>query len=166
MDVYDKHCYPIATVMFDSEDIPKVKHIKWKLNNSGYIMNTPKYKGSSRHFSRTVLDTNQFVDHRDHNPLNCRKNNLRKVTKSQNAMNSDNKGVTTTKQGKYYAHIKINQKMLNLGVYVDIEEALFARWYAEKILFKEYRYPKEKPEILPDREKQIMEYVNRKAQRV
>ena len=56
--------------------------------------------------------------------------------------------------------------MINLGVYIFEEEALFARWYAEMLLFKEYRYPKEKPEILQDREKQIREYVGRKVQRL
>ena len=81
-------------------------------------------------------------------------------------MNSNYKGVSSLNNGKYYAHIKINQKMLNLGVYTDEEEALFARWYAENIFFKEYRYPKEKPVILPDRERQIIEYVNRKVQRL
>lgn len=166
MDLYDSHCYPIATVMFDSEDIPKVRNIKWRLSESGYPMNTPKYKGSNKHFSRTVLGINTFVDHRDHNTLNCCKYNLRPITKSQNMMNSDRKGVNTTKQGKFYAYIKIHQKMINLGTYVDIEEALFARWYAETLLFKEFQYPKEKPIILPDREIQIKQYVNQKVQRV
>ena len=56
--------------------------------------------------------------------------------------------------------------MENFSVYIFKEEAYFARWYAETILFKEYRYPKEKPFILPDREKTIKEYVDRKVQRL
>ena len=80
-------------------------------------------------------------------------------------MNQNFKGVS--KNGsKWYAHIKINQKMLNLGNYLDEEEALYARWYAEQMLFKEYAYPKPEPEILKSRKSQIQEYVNRKVQRL
>lgn len=116
--------------------------------------------------SRVILGTDQFIDHRNHNTLDNRKENLRVVTKSQNQMNSNYKGVTPTSNGKYYAHIKLNGKMLNLGNYIFEDEALFARWYAETQLFREYRYPKSKPVILPDRERQITEYVDRKVQRL
>ena len=108
----------------------------------------------------------KFVDHIDHNRLNNKKENLRIVTKSQNQMNVNYKGVTPTNNGKWYAHIKRDGKMLNLGVYVFEEEALFARWYAEVLVFKEFRYPKEKPAILPDREEQIKKYVEKKVQRL
>ena len=81
-------------------------------------------------------------------------------------MNVNYKGVCKTKSNKFYAYIKINQKLLNLGTYVDEEEALYARWYAETLLFKEYRYPKEEPNILESRKEQIKDYVNRKVQRL
>lgn len=129
------------------------------------MMNNSK-NGGNIHFSRVILETDQFVDHINHNTLDNRKENLCVVNKSQNQMNSDYKGVTETKNGKWYAHIKLNGKMLNLGVYVFKEEAYYARWYAEVRLFKEFRYPKEKPYILPDREEQIKDYVERKVQRL
>ena len=166
IELYNKECQPIAHAVIDTEDFEKVRYIKWKLSSSGYAMNTPKFKGGSIHMSRVILGTDQFVDHINHNTLDNRKCNLRIVTKSQNQMNSNYKGVSTRQDGKYYAHIKINQKMINLGVYVFEEEALFARWYAEILLFGEYRYPKEKPFILPDREIQIKEYVEKKVQRL
>ena len=80
-------------------------------------------------------------------------------------MNVNYKGVSKT-GNQWYAYIKINQKMLNLGKYLDEEEALYARWYAEQILFKEYAYPKPEPEILESRKSQIQEYVSRKVQRL
>ena len=166
IDLYDKNFNIVNKAIIDTEDLNKVRFIKWKLSTSGYAMNTPKYKGHNKHMSRVILGTNDFVDHINHNTLDNRKSNLRIVNRSQNHMNSNYKGVSSLNNGKYYAHIKINQKMLNLGVYTDEEEALFARWYAENTLFKEYRYPKEKPVILPDRECQIIEYVNRKVQRL
>lgn len=163
--LYDAHYNHIATAIIDTEDVNKIRYTKWKLSASGYAANTPKYSGSNKHMHRVILDTDQFVDHINHNTLDNRKSNLRIVTKSQNAMNQNFKGVS--KNGsKWYAHIKINQKMLNLGNYLDEEEALYARWYAEQVLFKEFAYPKPEPEILESRKSQIQEYVNRKVQRL
>ncbi len=166
IDLYNKHCDVIAQTVIDTEDLNKVKYTKWKLSSSGYAMNIPKYSASNKHMSRVILNTDQFVDHINHDTLDNRKSNLKIVTRSQNQMNVNYRGVTKTKSGKFYSHIKINQKMINLGVYIFKEEALFARWYAETVLFKEYRYPKEKPNILPSREAQITNYVDRKVQRL
>lgn len=166
IDLYDKNCNVIGQAIIDTEDLNKVKYTKWKLSGSGYAMNTPKYSSGSKHMSRDVLGTTEFVDHINHNTLDNRKENLRIVTKSQNQMNSNHKGVTAKSDGKFYAQIKINQRLINLGTYIFEEEAMFARWYAEVLLFKEYRYQKEKPIILEDREKQIKEYVDRKVQRL
>lgn len=166
MDIYDIHNNIIATTIFDAEDISRVRYIKWKLSQSGYIMNTPKFKGSSQHLSRIIMQTNQFVDHINHNALDNRKSNLRVVTKSQNQMNVNYKGVDTKPNGRFHARIKKNQNGIGLGTYTDEEEALFARWYAEQILFGEYAYPKPKPVILPDRELQIKQYVEKKVQRL
>jgi len=163
--IYDAKCNHIATAVIDAEDINKIRYTKWKLSASGYAANTPKFSGSSKHMHREILGTDQFVDHINHNTLDNRKSNLRIVTKSQNAMNQNFKGVS--KNGsKWYAHIKIHQKMLNLGNYLDEEEALYARWYAEQVLFKEFAYPKPEPEILESRKSQIQEYVSRKVQRL
>lgn len=163
--LYDRYCNHIATGICDTEDLRRVWWVKWKLSASGYMMNTPGNRPSI-HFSRAILKTDQFVDHINHNTLDNRKKNLRIVTKSQNQMNSNYKGVTALKNGKYFAHIKLHGKMLNLGVYHFEEEALLARWYGEVLLFKEYRYPKPKPIIPEDRDKQIREYVEKKVQRL
>lgn len=163
--IYDKNSNVVAQTIIDTEDLSKVKHIKWKLSKSGYIMNTPKFKSSNIHMSRVILETNQFVDHINHNTLDNRKSNLRIVTKSQNQMNVNYKGVYEINE-KWLAKIKLNGKQINLGVYVFEEEAMFARWYAETLLFKNYRYPKEKPLILENREKQIKKYVDKKVQRL
>lgn len=163
--LYDAQCNHITTAIIDSEDVNKIRYTKWKLSSSGYAANTPKFSGSNKHMHREILGTDQFVDHINHNTLDNRKSNLRIVTKAQNMMNSNFKGVSPN-GCKWYAHIKINQKMLNLGKYLDEEEALYARWYAEQVLFKEYAYPKPEPEILESRKSQIQEYVNRKVQRL
>lgn len=166
IDLYNKQCEVIAQAIIDTEDLSKVRYTKWKLSASGYAMNTPKFKGGNKHMSRVILDTDQFVDHINHNRLDNRKSNLRIVTKSHNQMNVDHKGVSVRKDGKFYAYIKVNQKMINLGVYIFEEEAMYARWYAETVLFGEYRYPKPEPFILDDRKKDICEYVDKKVQRL
>lgn len=163
--LYDAHCNHIATAIIDADDVNKIRYTKWKLTSSGYAANTPKFSGSNKHMHREILGTDQFVDHINHNTLDNRKSNLCIVTKSQNAMNQNFKGINRNGT-KWYAHIKINQKMLNLGNYLDEEEALYARWYAEQVLFKEFAYPKPEPEILESRKSQIQEYVNRKVQRL
>ena len=163
--LYDAQCNHIATAIIDSEDVNKIRYTKWKLSSSGYAANTPKFSGSNKHMHREILGTDQFVDHINHNTLDNRKSNLRIVTKAQNMMNSNFKSVSPN-GCKWYAHIKINQKMLNLGNYLDEEEALYARWYAEQVLFKEFAYPKPEPEILESRKSQIQEYVSRKVQRL
>ena len=163
VDIYDYKCNVIAQAIIDTKNINKIRYTKWKLSGSGYAMNTPKFKGGSLHMSRRILNTKQFVDHINHNTLDNRECNLRIVTKSQNQMNVNYKGVYELQDEKYYAYIKLNGKQYNLGVYVFQEEALFARWFAETLLFKEYKYPKEKPVILPHRELQIKEYVMNKV---
>ena len=80
MDIYDKNAEKIAETLIDTDDIDKIKYIKWKLSASGYIMNSPKFKGSNIHLSRVILNTDQFVDHINHNTLDNRKENLR-ITK-------------------------------------------------------------------------------------
>lgn len=163
--IYDKDCNHIATAKVDGEDLKKVMYTKWKLSSSGYAMNAPKFKGGNIHMSRVILNTDQFVDHINHDTLDNRKCNLRIVTKSQNQMNANYKGIGMCK-GKYYARIKKNGILVQLGTYVFEEEALYARWYAEKLVFKEFRYPKPEPQILEHRKQQIQKLVKCKVQRL
>ena len=163
IDLYDKQYNVIAKAIIDTEDINKVKYIKWRLNGNGYVINN---SNTSIFLHRRILNTDSMVDHINGNRLDNRKSNLRIVTKSQNQMNVNYKGVTKTKQGKYYAHIKKNQKLINLGIYVYENEALYARWYAETLLFGEYAYPKAEPQIIDSRKKEIQKYIKQKVQRL
>lgn len=72
-----------------------------------------------------------MIDHKDGNPLNNRKDNLRLATATQNARNrklgSDSKtgfkGVNQIPNGKYRARIWINGSNKNLGTFDIAEEA-------------------------------------------
>lgn len=163
IDLYDKQYNVIAKAIIDADDIDKVKYIKWRLNCNGYVIN---YNDTTTFLHRRILNCNMMVDHINGNRLDNRKSNLRVVTHSQNQMNVNYKGVYKHKDKKWIAKIKIQQKQIHLGVFSYKEESLYARWYAEKILFKEYAYPKPEPEILESRKKEIQELVKQKVQRL
>lgn len=166
IELYDKSYNVVALAMIDAEDVDKVRYSKWRLNCNGYVISTNKFDGKTTFLHRRILNnTNQFVDHINGNVLDNRKQNLRLVTKSQNQMNVNYKGVSKTKNDKHYAHIKIKGKAINLGVYVDEEEALYARYFAEKLLFKEYRFPKEEPFVLTNRKNEIENYVRNRLEK-
>lgn len=164
-DLYDENCNVVATGLIDAEDIDKVKYIKWHLSAGGYAINSPKNK-KPKHMHKVVMGTNEMIDHINHNTLDNRKCNLRIVNKSQNQMNSNYKGVYSYSNGRFIAHIKLHGKMVYLGTYVEENEAYYARWYAEKIIFKEYRYPKPEPIVVSTRKRQIQLYVEKKVQRL
>lgn len=160
--LYDKFYNIIDYAIIDSEDIPLIKNIKWRINCNGYVMNNSNL---SVFLHRKVLGTDQMVDHINGNRLDNRKTNLRIVTKSQNQMNVNYLGVYKHKD-RWQAKIKKNQKQLHLGLFTTFEEALYARWYAEKVLFGEYAYPKEEPEILASRKEEIKKLIENKVQRL
>lgn len=162
--LYDVWGNVVAEGLIDNEDVDKVKHIKWNYSHGYASCRNKKTKSMMMH--RRILDTDQFVDHINHNTLDNRKCNLRVVNKSQNQMNSNYKGVHCRKDGRFMAHIKRHGIMVNLGVYEDIEEAYWVRWYAERLVFKEYAYPKEEPIILESRKEKLKELVSVKVQRL
>ena len=164
IDLYNIKCEVVAQAIIDTEDLDKVKDIKWKLSTTGYAMNTQKGGIENRrpnlHMSRVIygedkLNNELFVDHINHNTLDNRKCNLRAVTKSQNAMNSgyvENSSKSGARgiqlrNNRYYAWIKIDRSVINLGNYTTLEYALYARWIAEIILFGEFQYNKTPPDI-------------------
>jgi hypothetical protein len=70
-----------------------------------------------------------FVDHIDHNGLNCQKANMRNCTRKQNNINviawgkSKYLGVSLS-EGRYIrAQIKINGKSVTLGLFTNEEDA-------------------------------------------
>lgn len=164
IDLYDKQYNVIAQAIIDAEDVDKVKFIKWRKNCNGYVIN---HSHSNEYIHRRVINHDGFVDHINGNRLDNRKCNLRPCTKSQNQMNVNYQGVYQYKDNlRWLAKIKLNQKQTHLGIFDYKEEALYARWIAEKILFKEFRYPKPEPNILEKRKPEIELLVRSKVQRL
>lgn len=142
VDIYDKDCNVIATAIIDTKNIDKVKDIKWKYSH-GYASNTPKKNSGKpcQHMHRIiagVTDPDLFVDHKNHNKLDNREENLRIATKSTNAMNMNSRGVYFNGT-RYLPHIKIHQKRVDLGSYYKENDAVYARWYAELLIFRSFQ---------------------------
>lgn len=162
IDLYDKFYNIIAKAIIDIEDISKVKNIKWRMNCNGYVINN---SNTSMFLHRRILNTDKMVDHINGNRLDNRKSNLRICNHSQNQMNANYKGVYDY-NGRYIAKIKLNGKQKHIGVFDIYEEALYARWFAERIVFKEFAFKKEEPKILESRKEEIQLLVKNKVQRL
>lgn len=122
----------VATV--DACDFDLVSAYEWRLETNGYVVS-----GNPRHgnyiFLHSVLITappNFVVDHRDRQPLNNQRSNLRVASKSQNAANSkqrvDNKsgyrGVSFyLRDSKWKAQIKVDGKVIFLGYFLEATDA-------------------------------------------
>jgi hypothetical protein len=138
--------------LFDGKCAARAEHIK----GTGRWPNQ-KYKHIQMH--RTILEKynllkdNLETDHINRNPLDNQKKNLRMVTHIENSINrglpknnsSGFKGVTfdkdtTNRYKKWKAHIKLNNKHINLGRFLTKEEAALAYNKIAKNNFGEYCY--------------------------
>jgi hypothetical protein len=91
----------------------------------------------------------KWIDHKNHNGLDNRKTNLRKITHQQNMMNrrpsknstSKYKGVSLFKRDKkWIAHICFNRILRYIGIFAtEIEAAKAYNIFAKKY-FGEYAY--------------------------
>lgn len=132
---------------FDLEDFEKIKEDCWHIDANGYVIN-----GKRKRFHRIIMNLNDSkipIDHTNHKKYDNRKNNLRTVNKSQNAMNqsmssANTSGVTGVSwhkiKGKWRAYIKVNYIQKELGYYDSFEDAKQARLQAENERFGEYSY--------------------------
>lgn len=117
------------------EDYERVKHVKWHLNNSGY----PRNRGCGclhKFILEFEADDRQQVDHINHDKLDCRRDNLRLATRSENMYNSLRKSSNTsgitgvnfhTLTQKWHAYIGKDKTQINLGYFTSKEEAIDAR---------------------------------------
>lgn len=134
---------------FDLEDYEKIKAYCWYENVApdgyhrlyAYIKETKEYKTMAQ-----IIVGNNY-DHKDRNPLNNRKTNLRKSDKFQNAQNHNKQKSNTSgiigvgwhkATGKWYAEIQVEGKDLWLGVYENKYDAIVVRLQAEEKYYGEF----------------------------
>jgi|ERR1041385_281068 hypothetical protein len=138
-------------VIIDEDDFGRCSQHTWTLIGG--------CKGPRIHtvINKTVISIGRFllrykgdltIDHIDRNFLNCRKNNLRLATNSQNNANKNKislstsskyKGVTWDKAiKKWRAQIMVNKKQNHLGSYSSEKAAAKAYNKAALKYFKEF----------------------------
>lgn len=130
------------------EFFESIKNIKWsyKIKN-GKEYAVSKIDGRTTRFHRLVLQNVKVIDHIDGNGLNNLIENLRRCTTQQNLYNrsktkantSGYKGVSRHKN-KWRAKIKINGKLIHLGLFETPDKASFAYENAAKKHHKEFYY--------------------------
>jgi hypothetical protein len=133
--------------LFDLDDFERLKEYNWHLDANQYVR--CKHKGNYFFMHRFLLHPKdgEKVDHINGNTFDNRKINLRIVNSSQNGMNcsissnntSGHTGVHFHKKTKLWrANIYVDGKLIYLGNYKEIGDAIKARKMAEEKYFREY----------------------------
>lgn len=134
---------------FDLEDYDKIKDYCWNehILTNGYHSLEAWIPELKKHIRMHHLILNKYADHKDRNPLNNRKSNLRQATSAQNAQNhtkykNNTSGITGVYFNKYHncwiAEISVNKKRITIGRYQDKNDAIRARLMAEMEYHSEF----------------------------
>lgn len=134
---------------FDLEDYDKIKDIAWYCNNKDGRKYMENKSDKSYSIHRLIMEAikGEYVDHKNRNTLDNRKENLRICTNQQNGFNSGIKKNNTSgiigvcwcsSKKRWIATIKVNYKSIYLKSSKYKEEAIKARLKAEKRYFGEF----------------------------
>lgn len=142
----------IGEFTIDLEDLSKFKYHKWRISHNHVVTGLPS-NGTQRDASWIALDLDNrtikgvVVDHIDGNPYNNKKSNLRIYSQKENVINksfmSNNTsgfiGISYRKdRGRFDPEIRRDLIRCHLGYCVTLEEAVYKRLYAEKLIFGEF----------------------------
>lgn len=143
---FNRQEQPSGKFLIDQEDLDRVMTKKWRYWKGRF------YTGNQKPISIYQFIMNppngKVVDHINGNVADNRKSNLRVIEQSKNLINkailSNNKsgisGVMWDKErSKWAAEIRMDNIKCSLSRYNNIEDAVYARYYSELKLFKEFR---------------------------
>jgi hypothetical protein len=116
-------------------------HEHYKNESLNWCHNAVRLRFQGVSLARVILGVEEHLvpDHKDGNPLNCQRDNLRIATRQQNSCNqkirstntSGYKGVSWhSRRYKWQAYIMVNYKRVYLGLFGTAEDA--AKAYNEK----------------------------------
>lgn len=142
------------TALVDDSDYALLSQRKWLYVGSGYAGRFVTCDGHKTllYLHRHLLNAqpDQRVDHINGDRLDCRRENLRLVTRNQNQQNrkcsrhstSGRKGVCWhQRQGKWHVRISVNGVRIHLAYHPDLETAALLYDAAARHFFKEYARP-------------------------
>lgn len=115
----------------DDEDYERVSARKWTLDKNGYVVCKVNRRKVLLHRFILAAPAHLDVDHKDRDPLNCQRHNLRLATRSQNSANRGPgrgrryKGVYR-KKNRWHAMIMVQGVHYWLGSYLTEEAAALA----------------------------------------
>lgn len=146
--IYDNKCNEKCRSLIDKEDLNLIQNKKWSTNKDNYVIS-----GSTKPFiylHRLIMNVDdKYVDHINGDTLDNRKSNLRIVSNSDNLKNrvklpkSNTSGILGVRfrkdRNKWYAEIQCNNQKINLGSYIEKDDAIKARLEAEIKYFGEYK---------------------------
>lgn len=146
---------PSGKFLIDRCDLDEVIKKKWRFWKGQYC--TGNFQPIQIHQFLLHPNNDQVVDHINGNRADNRRCNLRVTTQAKNTINralstnntSGIAGVCWDKARKRWApEIKMDGIKCHLGRYIKIEDAVYARYLAELILFKEFRSTRNDDRIL------------------
>ena len=126
------------SVLIDDNLLFLVEDYNWSINSNEERRDGRIYFKNQKHIflHRLIMgctvNDGIVIDHINGNTLDCRKENLRKCSRAQNAHNcvkpkhntSGYKGVSFYKnRNKWVAGIKVNNRRINLGYFITPEDA-------------------------------------------
>ena len=138
-------------ILIDTEDYDKIKKYCWSIATNGYVQSRDYDSNNSMVLIHRVImnaPKNKIIDHKNHNVLDNRKENLRLCNQYNNMANqnlskantSGYKGVYwSNEKDKWYVKIGYKNNNIHLGYFDNIEEAFKTRKKAEEEYFGEYR---------------------------
>ena len=118
-----------GVTIIDEEDLDRISKHKWRKSDKGYVIGYIPSIDKQIYLHRFILCIENIgreieVDHKNRNPLDNRKENLRLCSRSENLVNTKArnkngyKGVYLRKDGMYEARISVL-----IGVFDDIKKA-------------------------------------------
>lgn len=138
-----------ANVIVDDNVFNGLAFYRWNVNNAGYAGAWIDGKQVLLHRFIMGAKDGEEVDHINGNRFDCRVENMRLCTHSQNIANdgprTNNKlGVKGVdyhgKKGKYRATIRVNYKKIHLGVFDTLKDAAIAYNEGAKKYYGEFAY--------------------------
>lgn len=137
-------------------DCDKVEYLvgicSWNVGKDGYAHGNVNGKTVKMHRILTSAESGSVVDHINHNRSDNRMDNLRICSQSENMKNtkwnsrntSGAKGVSFHKaRRKYQVNIRVNNHLIHIGYFEDLQSAIEARKTAESKYFGEFAYKEE-----------------------